>query len=119
MYERAYIHTYIHTYSRWHTILTSSSGDVRHLVGEAGLLHRGHRVASSDDGDAALAGQRGQRRSDGVRARGEGIELEHYTKKYETYFMRADPNRNSNCNILTIKHMLTDSAEIHEGMNSI
>ena len=70
-------HTYIHT---WNTILTSSSGDVRHLVSEAGLLHRGHRVAPSDDGDAALAGQRGQRRSDGVRALGEGIELEHYTK---------------------------------------
>merc|ERR1719424_1504077 len=50
--------------------------DVRHLLGEAGLLDRGHGVTAADDGGAALAGQLGEGVSNVEGALGEGLELE-------------------------------------------
>eukprot|EP00964_Phaeocystis_antarctica_P164350 scaffold142275_cov60-Phaeocystis_antarctica.AAC.1 len=55
----------------------TAGGDVRHLLGEASLLHRRDRVAAADDGDAAvLAGDLGERVGDVECALGEGLKLE-------------------------------------------
>ena len=49
-----------------------------HLLCKAGLLDGGHRVSSSDDGDAAGGSQFREGGGDSVGALGEGVELEHY-----------------------------------------
>mmetsp|Transcript_5922 Transcript_5922/g.17808 ORF Transcript_5922/g.17808 Transcript_5922/m.17808 type:complete len:393 (+) Transcript_5922:213-1391(+) len=48
-----------------------------HLVGKAGLLNGSNRVASSNDGGHALAGEVGERISDVEGSLGKGLKLEH------------------------------------------
>jgi hypothetical protein len=49
---------------------------VRHLVGQAGLLHGRDRVAAADDGDGAFRREAREAVGDGKGAGGELVELE-------------------------------------------
>mmetsp|Transcript_2844 Transcript_2844/g.6236 ORF Transcript_2844/g.6236 Transcript_2844/m.6236 type:complete len:286 (+) Transcript_2844:1154-2011(+) len=56
---------------------TTSSGDVAHLGGDASLLHSGHRVTATDDGDGTLGGDLSQLVGNAHSALGKLGELEH------------------------------------------